>query len=156
MQMRAEIRGVGLFGGRAFECMKQLEPGQRLILSREPANRRDRNAIIVSEITGQPVGYVARKVAAVVAPGIDSGEEFWMSAVLEASYLVRRAGRWRITWPVAILWRQTLEDRALLWRQQRVLATPRQREWLADDFDGLSGIVKEEVETSEWEDWPNS
>jgi HIRAN domain len=107
MQMRAQIRGASFFGRRALEHSRDLQYGEPLILMREPTNKADRNAIKVLEILGKPIGYVAREVAADVAPRMDRGE-FWLADVLRASYTTFRAGRPRMTYPVVLL-RRTRE-----------------------------------------------
>jgi HIRAN domain len=117
MQMRAQIRGAGLFGRRAIERSRNLRFDERLILSREPTNPTDRNAIILTEMfTHQSVGYVAREVAASVAPCLDRGE-LWLAAVLRASHTIYRAGRPRITYPVALLWRLVETDFDADWQE---------------------------------------
>src|SRR5215469_7870560 len=121
MQVRAQIRGAGLFGRQGIERSRRLEPGERLILSREPANPADRNAIVLSNmLTCQPVGYVAREVAADVAPSMDQGD-LWMAGVLNPSRVIHRAGRLRITLPVALLWRETRKITEKERRRRRIL-----------------------------------
>jgi hypothetical protein len=99
-QVRAQIRGAALFGRRAVERSRRLRYGELLILRRGPANW-----IQVLETTSKPVGFVAQEVAADLAPRMDN--EIWLAGVLIASTTIFRAGRPRITYPVALLWRRT-------------------------------------------------
>lgn len=70
----AELRGASFFGRHAvIRAYIEAQPGQPMLLSREPTNPADTNAIIVSDLNSLPCGYVAREVAARVAPLMDQG-----------------------------------------------------------------------------------
>jgi hypothetical protein len=56
------------------EVWLQIKPGDRLTLTREPANRHDRNAIRV-DWNGRQLGYVPRAENRAVAAALDSGEQ---------------------------------------------------------------------------------
>jgi hypothetical protein len=51
----------------------RLEPGQRLVLRREPGNPHDSNAIAVTTQFGSTIGYIPRKNANWVARLLDEG-----------------------------------------------------------------------------------
>lgn len=52
---------------------KSIRPGDKLLLTREPDNRHDGNAIRV-EWNGQPLGYVPRAENRALAAAMDRGE----------------------------------------------------------------------------------
>ena len=52
---------------------KQIRPGDRLTLTREPHNRHDRNAVRV-DWNGQPLGYLPRRENRAVAQALDAGQ----------------------------------------------------------------------------------
>jgi len=68
----AQIRGPSIFGQSGREAYSFMEAGEPLLLSREPTNPVDSNAVLVTYID-QPVGYVAREWATVLAPWMDAG-----------------------------------------------------------------------------------
>jgi hypothetical protein len=68
----AQIRGPLIFGQPGREAYSFMEPGEPLILSREPDNPKDSNAVLVTYID-QEVGYVAREKAAILAQWMDDG-----------------------------------------------------------------------------------
>jgi len=68
----AQIRGPSIFGQPGKEAYSFMEAGEPLLLSREPTNPVDSNAVLVTYID-QPVGYVGREWAAILAPWMDSG-----------------------------------------------------------------------------------
>lgn len=78
--IKSEIRGAGLLGPHATKEYRALQPGQPLILTREPSNQKDPNAIIARTVYLQPVGYVARQQAEVIAPKMDAGK-LWVAYV---------------------------------------------------------------------------
>ncbi|KAI1136949.1 SNF2 family N-terminal domain-containing protein [Hypoxylon sp. FL0543] len=51
-----------------------VNPGERVILRREPANPYDRNAIRVDNVMGDQIGHIPAKVALKLAPYIDRNE----------------------------------------------------------------------------------
>lgn len=70
----AEIRGAALFGTAGRKAWVSMTVGQPLLLEREPLNPADSSAIKVSDLMGQPVGYVAREVSCKIAPVMDAGK----------------------------------------------------------------------------------
>ena len=63
---------------------RKLEPGQPLILKREPYNPYDRNAIaVLHPETMQQLGFVRKEVASTLAPNIERGFQYraYVSAV---------------------------------------------------------------------------
>lgn len=90
MSMRGEVRGPGLISPVATLEYRSLVPGQRLMLVRERDNPVDPNAIILAtEPLGQPVGYLAKEVAARIAADVDRGVP-WRCAVTEAPNAFRK------------------------------------------------------------------
>jgi single-stranded-DNA-specific exonuclease len=73
-----KLAGVS-FEGRQ-EVVARLEPGAPLRLVRQPTNEFDPNAIAVMTHAGEQVGYLNRRLAAVLAPAIDAGAEWDISA----------------------------------------------------------------------------
>ena len=72
----SQIRGAGLFGVAGRRARAALVGGQPLMIEREFENPNDRNALRLCDLHGAPVGYVAREIAAKVAPLMDSGVVF--------------------------------------------------------------------------------
>jgi HIRAN domain len=79
MRIKSEIRGAA-FIPRALKPYKALTVNQPLLLTREPENRADKNAIVASTLFNEPVGYVAREDAAIVSPQIADGI-MWLAKV---------------------------------------------------------------------------
>lgn len=98
-RINSEIRGAGLLGPIATLEYRALVPNQPLILTREPTNQKDPNAVIVKTVIGQPCGYLAREDAAVVSPSMARGV-IWLAKVTAS--------------PVARQWAQ-----CLLWQERR-------------------------------------
>lgn len=67
------VVGPGLISERAIATWHGLTVNQPLLLVREPTNPVDPCAVVLTDLLGQPVGYVQRRVAAEVAPVIDGG-----------------------------------------------------------------------------------
>lgn len=101
-ELLAEIRGDFFLGIAAKRENRSLCPGMPLILIREPNNKADKNAIKVASLYGIPCGYVAREIAAKVAPEIDQGFR-WMAKV----YSERR----KKEVPIALLWKEEDEGK---------------------------------------------
>lgn len=77
MQYEALLRGVNFRPIEAKVKVNELVEGQALLLEREPYNEFDSNAIKVIEPDSQIfLGYVAKEVAADLAPEMDSGKAF--------------------------------------------------------------------------------
>src|SRR4051794_10362824 len=76
------VAGVAGAGRHPAEALQSdaAAPGKPLTLRRDPDNPHDPNAIAV-EAAGEQVGWVPREVAAELAPGLDSGDE-WSALVL--------------------------------------------------------------------------
>ena len=66
-----KLAGVS-FEGRQ-DVVVRLEPGSTLRLVRQPENEYDANAIAVMDPIGEQVGYLNRRLAAVLAPAMDAG-----------------------------------------------------------------------------------
>jgi hypothetical protein len=60
-------------GRKRQDILCEVEPGERVDLTREPQNPYDSNAIAVT-IHGETVGYIAREDAAVLTPLLDAGQ----------------------------------------------------------------------------------
>jgi hypothetical protein len=73
MRLVSEIRGPLLISREARRTYRSLSSSQPLLMKREPNNPVDRNAIILMTLFAQPVGYMAREHAAIVAPMMDKG-----------------------------------------------------------------------------------
>lgn len=96
-RINSEIRGAGLLGPVATLEYRALSPNQPLILTREPTNQKDPNAIIIKTVIGQPCGYLAKEDAAVVSPQMDAGI-LWLAKVT--------AGPFARRWAQCLLWRE--------------------------------------------------
>lgn len=65
-------KAVGVsFDGRQ-EIVAELEPGEKVTLTREPANLHDNNAIAIETQQGQQIGYLKREIAKHLAPLLDT------------------------------------------------------------------------------------
>lgn len=83
MQFEAILRGVGFRPIEAKEVVRKFQQhddmgiGVQLTLVREPDNQFDSNAIqVVDPETEIHIGYVAKEVAAELAPYMDEGRQF--------------------------------------------------------------------------------
>jgi hypothetical protein len=103
-EYRAEVRGAFYHGWIPRLFMNALSVGDRLLLHREPSNPYDRNAIKVTNLMGGDVGYVAREVAALVAPDMDAGGNWYAAVVRARSFRKRHV--------VARLWKEEFEEDA--------------------------------------------
>lgn len=83
----ARIRGANLFGRQGVKYMQALRQGQPLMLIREPNNAVDKNAIRLTDLYGQNIGYVERGIAAKIALLLDTG------VILMAMVSSRKLGR---------------------------------------------------------------
>lgn len=63
------------FEGRQ-QIVQTLQPGDPLVLRREPDNPHDPHAVKVSTASGAQVGYLSARVAARLAPSIDAGTSY--------------------------------------------------------------------------------
>jgi single-stranded-DNA-specific exonuclease len=72
-----KLAGVS-FEGRQ-DVVTRLEPGTVLRLVRQPDNEYDTNAVAVMAPTGEQVGFLNRRLAAVLAPALDAGAEWEVS-----------------------------------------------------------------------------
>jgi hypothetical protein len=59
-------------GRKRQDILCAVEPGDAVVLGREPHNAYDSNAVVVT-VDGETVGYIARDDAAVLAPLLDAG-----------------------------------------------------------------------------------
>jgi HIRAN domain len=82
MIAEAAVRGTSFRPIEAKAFVNSAEVGTTLILQREPTNNFDENAIMVlttgeQDINGQPIhiGYVAKEIAAEIAPLMDAGQK---------------------------------------------------------------------------------
>ena len=82
----AKVRGYHLFDETAIRGYASLEPGDGILLVREPDNPADKNAIICEVDCEQhgshPVGYIDRDSAATLSKWLDKG---WVYT----SYVIR-------------------------------------------------------------------
>jgi len=67
---------VGVTMENRQEVIKKLSPNTSIHLKREPGNPYDPNAIMVMTEKGEQVGYLKRKLALVLAPLLDQGQEY--------------------------------------------------------------------------------
>lgn len=88
------IRGPTLFpqGVRTHaNCLV----GDPIIVTREPDNPKHGNAILATTVDNDPIGYVARENADIIAPWMDRGWLYTAKVVKAAKIIVGRAGgRW--------------------------------------------------------------
>lgn len=80
MAIASEIRGPGLLGQHAVQEYRALERGEPLVLTREPHNPIDPNAVIARTVMLVPCGYVAKEHAALIAREMDLGN-VWVAKV---------------------------------------------------------------------------
>lgn len=73
-QFHTKLAGV-TFEGRQ-EVAARLQPGVPLRLERQPDNPHDPNACALFDPFGDQVGYLNRRLAAVLAPAVDAGVEY--------------------------------------------------------------------------------
>jgi single-stranded-DNA-specific exonuclease len=66
---------VGVTFDNRQSILRQLSAGETLWLVREPDNAYDRNAIQVQRENGEAIGFLARGLAASLAPYLDRLEE---------------------------------------------------------------------------------
>ena len=97
------VVGSRHMGTRALKACLELTLGAALIPVRERSNPHDSNAIRLLSITGTPVGYVERDIAARVAPWMDEGLTVFAKVIREANM---RNGiiRMKKRYPLAMLW----------------------------------------------------
>lgn len=67
---------VGVTFDSRQELVRMLAPGDVLLLRREPDNVHDPHAIKVTTLAGDQIGYLSARVAARLAPSIDSGVRY--------------------------------------------------------------------------------
>jgi hypothetical protein len=101
-RIKSEIRGAGLLGPIAVLEYRALVPNQPLILTREPTNRVDGNAVIVKTVLGQPCGYLAKEDAAVVSPAMARGV-IWLAKVVHPPFARH--------WAACLLWQERGSER---------------------------------------------
>jgi len=106
----ARVRGPALV--RGWNTWIGLESGQPLLLEREPNNPKDANAILVRDLFGAAAGYIERRVAAQVAPVMDSG--VMVMAKIKRG-VVHAPGVNHP--PVAMLWTEHKEDKVTTSRE---------------------------------------
>ena len=77
MQFEAILRGVNFRPASAKEVVTNLEEGAKLTLERAAGNPHDENAIkVIEPESGEFIGYVAKEIAADLAPLLDDGVSF--------------------------------------------------------------------------------
>lgn len=69
-----KVAGVTFEGRQAL--VQTLLPGQMVVLQREPSNPHDPHAVRVLTESGQQIGYLSARVAARLAPTMDSGARY--------------------------------------------------------------------------------
>lgn len=89
-----ELKVVGVTfsnddGTNRQNIIKTMAKNSPIMMSREPQNKFDTNAIKVSTIDGQ-VGYIGKDYSSILAPMMDSGRVF------EAQ--VKETGEWKSKW----------------------------------------------------------
>lgn len=63
-------------GSQRQEVIARCRVGERVLLLREPKNRRDGNAILVCRLDGKGLGYIPADQAVRLADEIDGGAKF--------------------------------------------------------------------------------
>lgn len=101
---QARIHGPQFFDRAGIIRWVELRVNQPLILEREPNNCNDPNAIIVRDLYGEPTGYIERKVAAQIAPVMDSGS-LLMAKLIKTVVLVS-GQHWHRYPPIAYIWEE--------------------------------------------------
>lgn len=77
-EFTAHLRGVNFRPIEAKAIVNVLEEGAQLLLEREPANRYDEFAIkVIDPETAVHLGYVAKEVAAELAPIMDQNDRIF-------------------------------------------------------------------------------
>ena len=74
MRFQTKVVGVSFEGRQAI--VSTLRAGQELLVARQPGNAFDANAIAISTLTGQQVGFLRRQIAAHLAPLLDEGVHY--------------------------------------------------------------------------------
>ncbi len=78
MKFEAVLRGVNFRPIEAKSLVMSMQEGHALTLQRDGANQYDPNAIMVIDPETQIfIGFVAKEVAAEIAPLMDEGTEFY-------------------------------------------------------------------------------
>lgn len=72
--------GLNEDGSDRQQLIAECKPFQRVSLHREPQNKHDMNSVSVVTEGGQRIGYLARRIAAEVAPQMDAGR-CWAAVV---------------------------------------------------------------------------
>ena len=75
------VTGVAGAGRHHVHALQTVEPGDPLVLRRDPENPHDPNAIAVDATAGEQVGWVPRELAIHVAADLDAGRP-WSAVVL--------------------------------------------------------------------------
>lgn len=91
-------------GSSRQDAIRSLRPGDRVILLREPANKRDPRAVALISDSGSQIGYLNRDIAKIVAPLLDAG--LTVLAIVERVQCRTRPGS-----PLIALVRLTLPQR---------------------------------------------
>lgn len=107
------IVGANHMGMSAADACIALEDGAAVILSREPDNPHDRNAIKCLDLFGREMGYVQREVAAIVARWMDEG-------FMVSSKCIRRARLYKRTHRSLLEFRHYSYPRAAIYREDPV------------------------------------
>ena len=71
--IETKVAGV-TFEGRQ-RVVASLQVGEPVVLTREPENRYDANAIRVERVDGAQIGYIPREIAGRIAPFMDEDGE---------------------------------------------------------------------------------
>ena len=100
-----EVKGT-FVGDRKKNCAKYVQRFSKFVLEREPDNAKDENAIKVGLPVKQgkyilELGYVAKEVAARIAPLMDSGLEF--KATFRTKIINEKTGDFIALWLNMIL-----------------------------------------------------
>lgn len=92
MKILAKIVGVGLFGDQTRQRYRDLRPGDRVNLVRDPDNQHDEAAVLVmidTSVGPRPVGYLPSRVAGGIARSMDRG--FRSSAKVVLGYAIAQS-----------------------------------------------------------------
>lgn len=76
------LKVAGVTFDNRQQYIKELIPGQKLLLVREKGNIHDKNAIMVIDMNGQQLGYIPKEYNQIIANNIDKGKTYNV-AVLE-------------------------------------------------------------------------
>ena len=78
---------TGTFFVKGVESLaEKIQPGERLTLVREPANRYDKYAILVNDSAGNKLGYIPRRNNVILANLMDAGKCVYAKLTRKSNY----------------------------------------------------------------------